>query len=158
MKILITGGKTATALKITKAFEDTEIILADYGAMPAIKSTAYSLESIGEWNQEILAHHLLTKCLDYGVDKLLPLYESEIVAIAKSLTLFDEFGIQVLVPENPSINQRKSKDWCLFENGKLIYTSAKFDFENADSIHLNGAYFFDVEKGKLELVSIPNPL
>jgi len=155
LKILITGGKTATALKLVKAFDHVEILLSDYGEMPTISTSSYAFASLGKWNADVLAHNLLTKCLDNGVDFLLPLYEAEIVALAKSLVLFDEFGLKVLLPENPQLNPQKIKDWCVFENGRLIYASV--DMELADSASLNGAYAFDTETKELTLISISNP-
>ena len=91
MKILITGGKTVLALKLIKAFDGEEILLGDYGEMPSIATNSYSFVELGQWNADILAHNLLTKCLDKGVDILLPLYEAEIIALSKSLVLFFRF-------------------------------------------------------------------
>lgn len=156
MKILITGGKAATALKLVKAFDGAEILLADYGEMPNIHTSSYSFTGLGAWNSEILAHNLLTKCLDFGVDTLLPLFEQEIAAVAKSLVLFDEFGIKVLVPENPEFSQQKFKDWCVFEQGNIIYASS--EIQQGDSKALNGVYSFDSETGDFKLISIPDPL
>ncbi|SOD11666.1 hypothetical protein [Pedobacter xixiisoli] len=154
MKILITGGKTATALKLIKAFNHDEILLGDYGDMPKISTSSYSFAELGKWNVDVLAHNLLTKCLDNGVELLLPIYEAEITALSKSLVLFDEFGIKVLVPENPQFNPQKIKECCVFENGKLIYTSS--DIEIDESVDFNGAYTFDAETKEFALISIAN--
>ncbi len=156
MKILITGGKTATALKLTKAFDGSEILLGDYGDMPNINTNSYSFVELGSWNTEVLAHNLLTKCLDYGVDVLLPLYEAEIIALSKSMVLFDEFGLKVLLPENLLLNSTKFKDWCVFENGNLIYASFDGDFKADEQSGLNGVYTFDTETKALALISIAN--
>lgn len=156
MKILITGGKTATALKLVKAFNHAEILLGDYGDMPNISTSSYSFTELGKWNTEILAHNLLTKCLDNGVDVLLPLYEAEIMALSRSLVLFDEFGIKVLVPENPQPNPQKFTNWCVFENGKLIYASFESELITGNQQVINGAYSFDLETKALVLISIAN--
>lgn len=155
MKILITGGKTATSLKLTKAFGDASIILGDYGDVPSIKVNAYDFASLGPWNVEVLAHNLLTKCLDYSVDVLLPLYEAEISAVSKSIILFEEFGLKVLLPENPQLSSTKFKDWCVFAEGKVIYTSVAIQVENGSG--LNGAYSFDAETGNFALTSVADP-
>lgn len=157
MKILITGGKTATALKLLKAFDGVEILLGDYGDIPNINSSSYSFVELGNWNAEVLAHNLLTKCLDYGVDVLLPLYEAEIQALSKSLILFEEFGLRVLLPENYQLIQKRTNHWAVFENGQLLYTSAGSDFKEINQLNLNGAYYFDVETNGFLLISIPNP-
>ena len=155
MKILITGGKTATALKMIKAFADIEILLGDYGDVPKMSSSAYSFVELGAWNADVLAHNLLTKCLDYGVDILLPLYEAEIAALAKSLVLFEEFGIKVLIPENPQLSQKKAKEWCVLQDGKLLYASSG---NNVNGENRNGAYYMDEETGTFDLMTITNPI
>lgn len=157
MKILITGGKTATALKLVKAFEGSEVVLGDYGEMPSIATGAYSFVELGPWNADVLAHNLLTKCLDYGVDVLVPLYEAEIAALAKSLVLFEEFGLSVLLPTNPQCKSSKFKDWLVFENGKLLYSTAENNLDLAQQSTLNGVYALDAETTELSLVSITNP-
>lgn len=156
MKILITGGKTVLALKLIKAFDGEEILLGDYGEMPSIATNSYSFVELGQWNADILAHNLLTKCLDKGVDILLPLYEAEIIALTKSLVLFEEFGLKVLLPENPQLNSSKFKDWGVFMGGKQIYASAA-DIQVENSNSLNGVYALDVETGQLALASIVDP-
>ncbi len=161
MKILITGGKTLTALKLIQAFANSEIILGDYGEVPLISSETYRFAGLDLWNEEIVAHHLLTKCLDLGVDALLPLYEGEVVAVVKSLLLFQEYGINVLVPK-PSVHFSTSasgKNICLFQCGELQYTNLNeiaeiIDFAN-DTLH--GAYNFDVLTKEFALIQLPNP-
>lgn len=163
MKILITGGKTATALKLLKAFPDHQILLADYGEMPSIASALYEFEELGVWNEEIAAHHLLTKCLDVGADALIPLYEGEITALAKSLVLFEEFGLQVFVPEPTQLSSVSkpavSKNWCVFKNGKCLYTN--MEDQNMSTIEnkhkLNGVYYFDAVNEEFTIIQLPNP-
>ncbi len=163
MKILITAGKTATALKLIKAFPDHEILLADYGEMPSIVSTSYKFTALGGWNEEIAAHHLLTKCLDLGVDALLPLYEGEIAAVAKSLLLFEEFGLKVFVPEPSQLTsfskEISTKHWCFFDSGQLIYAGVEYKSILAEGIkqHLNGAYYFDPVAKEFALIHVANP-
>ena len=157
MKILITGGKTVTALKLTKAFEGSEVVLGDYGDIPSIATNAYSFVALGVWNDDVLAHNLLTKCLDYGVDMLVPLYEAEINALAKSLVLFEEFGLNVLLPANPVYKSVKVTDWLVFDNGKLLYSTSENNLDLARQATLNGVYAIDAETKELSLVSITNP-
>lgn len=157
MRILITGGKTATALKLAKAFGGEEVFLGDYGDMPNMNINAYSFVELEVWNTEVLAHNLLTKCLDDGVDILLPLYEAEIIALSKSLVLFEEFNVKILLPENPQLNKGKYLHWAVFDNGKLLYTSAENGIENDKKHKLDGAYYMDDEAQEFSLISIPNP-
>lgn len=163
MKILITGGKTATALKLIKAFDQASIILGDYGDAPSIKVNTYEFASLGPWNAEVLAHNLLTKCLDYGVEVLLPLYEAEIKAVSKSLLLFEEFGLKVLLPEPDQLDTflhgTATKQWAVFDQG-VVVNAQLLDEEaisKALSVHLNGAYYFNDETGAFTLMTIQSP-
>ncbi|MNY29972.1 hypothetical protein D3C86_1640490 [compost metagenome] len=103
MKILITGGKSVQALKLAAAYAHDAIILADYGDVPHFPSTKYSFLSLGERNDDIIAHNLLNHCLNEGVDAILPLYPFEIAEIGKSTVLFEEFNIHVLMPEHSQV-------------------------------------------------------
>jgi len=103
LKILITGGKSAQSLKLIKTFADDHIVLADYGGVPSFPSARYYFICLGERNDEIIAHNLLNHCLNEGVDAVLPLHEFEIADILKSKILFEEFNIQVLMPEKDQI-------------------------------------------------------
>lgn len=103
MKILITGGKSIQALKIKNTFNDSYVVLADYGDAPQFPSDNYCFISIGERNDTIIAHNLLTICLDQAVDTLMPLYDFEIEEVIKSSVLFQEFNINILVPEKGQV-------------------------------------------------------
>lgn len=163
MKILITGGKTATSLKLTKAFDQASIILGDYGDAPSIKINAYEFASLGQWNAEVLAHNLLTKCLDHGVDVLLPLYEAEIKAVSKSLLLFEEFGLKVLLPAPDQLEElldgAVTKQWGVFDQGIAVNKQLLEEevISKALSANLSGAYYYDAETGDFVLISITNP-
>lgn len=99
MKILITGGRSLQALKLKNAYLQDQVVFADYGDAPQFPSEHYKFISLGERNDDIIAHNLLTACLDEGVDRLLPLYEFEIEQVMKSNVLFAEFNIEIVVPE-----------------------------------------------------------
>ena len=161
MKILITGGTSATALKVLKAFNDHQIILADYGDVPVLSSAAYKLMSLGERNDDTLAHTILNNCLDLVVDAVLPLHQFEIDAIAKAEVLFNEFNIQVLLPKreilgvyytNGEIN--KAEDFVVFINGEIIFTTNENHFVplQGKGENLSGAFYSHDQK--LSLVTI----
>ncbi len=105
MKILITAGKSAKALKLIKLFPEDSIVLADYGEMPSFPSKAYRFISLGIQNDEIIAHNLLSCCLDESADAILPLNEIELKEVQKSKILFEEFNISIITtPDLPNIN------------------------------------------------------
>jgi hypothetical protein len=157
LKILITAGKTATALKITKAFTDDELVLADYGDMPSMHTSTYTFASLGDWNEEIIAHNLLTKALDFGVDVILPLLEVEIIAVSKSMLLFSEFGISVLLPAQVELAAQNvvTPNWIVCQDDVLLFTSlAGFSVE--EKLGLNGVYWLDEQTKGLHLMHLKN--
>ncbi|RYG03733.1 MAG: hypothetical protein EOO07_31615 [Chitinophagaceae bacterium] len=152
MKVLITGGKSALALKMLKAFAQYQVILADYGEMPDFPSTTCKFVSLGEKNEEILAHNLLNHCLDEEIDLVLPLHAFEIVAIAKAKTLFGEFNIDVLLPNDHDMphylnasGSEKPKKWAVFMNGNVLFQSftAEEGVAVAESSTLSGAFYIN---------------
>lgn len=165
MKILITGGKSALALKMLKAFETHQIVLADYGEMPSFSSTAYRFISLGEKNEDAIAHHLLSSCLDEEIDLILPLHAFEVEAMAKAMVLFSEFNITILLPPDADLStyfkvndQVKSTDWAVFKNGEALFMSTPNDklaaFSNHD--HLSGAFYINYSNvvANLSLITI----
>ena len=128
MKILITGGKSLQAIKLLRAFEGHEIILADYGETPAFSSANYTFLGLGEINESI-AHNLLNICLDHQIEAVLPLHEFEILPMAKSTVLFEEFQIHILLPSVTEITKyfypqddiQPGMKWVVYENGALLY-------------------------------------
>lgn len=159
MKILITGGKSAAALKLLKAFANDHILLADYGDMPSFSSDAYQMHSLGERNDDTIAHNLLNNCLDEGVEMILPLHTFEIEALSKSIVLFEEFGIRVLLPEISSLDgylstEKQSGDWIIYQDGAVLFPSDPSDAQLAlgTSASLNGVFYTKVIPGGLEAI------
>jgi hypothetical protein len=150
LKILITGGKSATTLKLLKAFEGYEIVLADYGEIPSFTSANYKFITLGEVNDAI-AHNILNVCLDYGIDMILPVHEFEINPIAKSKILFQEFNIQVLLPDltdvlkyfYPQQDITPGLRWYLFVEGVLKFPKVANEhvLELGKEKQLNGVYY-----------------
>ncbi|WP_276090556.1 hypothetical protein [Pedobacter sp. JY14-1] len=97
MKLLITGGKSATAFKLLRNFSAEELILADYGDVPQIPFSNCRFFSLGELNKDTTAHVLLTFCLDQGVDTVLPVYDFEKDALLAARQLFMEFNIRLMI-------------------------------------------------------------
>ncbi|ALL05128.1 hypothetical protein AQ505_06245 [Pedobacter sp. PACM 27299] len=148
MKILITGGKSASALKLLKAFANQPILLADYGDMPAFSSAAYQMHSLGTRNDDTTAHTLLNNCLDENVEMLLPIHDFEIEAVAKSMVLFEEFGIEVLLPQPADLpkylsTEKQSGDWALYQKGILLFPENANEAQKKLGIKekLNGVFY-----------------
>jgi hypothetical protein len=158
MKIIITGGKSAQSLKVLKAFVHDQVLLADYGEAPAFSSGQYTFISLGEKNDAVIAHNLLSTCLDHEADYLLPLHPSEIEAVASSLTLFEEFNIHVLLPAAGVLplyykhDGTKSNYWAVYDKGELVYTSAPWSPEQEQP--LNGVFYITAEEDTVTLFTI----
>jgi len=158
LKILITGGNSATTLKILKAFAEHEVILADYGEMPSFSALNYKFISLGDKNDDTIAHSLLNNCLDQEVDAILPIREFEVEPVAKAKVLFNEFNIETLLP-NLEVLKSYSKpnalvkydEWVAFRAGEVLFTTV-VDAELTSfgkEAHLNGVFNFN----KLEAVA-----
>ncbi|MBY0543674.1 MAG: hypothetical protein K2P75_09735 [Sphingobacteriaceae bacterium] len=157
MKILLTGGKSAVALKLLKAFTKYKVVLADYGDVPLFVSKDYQLISLGSKNEDVLAHTLLNNCLNEGVDAILPIYTFEIEALVKAKILFSEFNIEVLLPEDTATysNGSKTNNWVVFKSGELVYTTTLDEEINALATKekLSGAFYINTDK-KLKLITV----
>lgn len=131
MKILITGGNHAKALKLLKAFPNHFILFADYGEVPGISAVNYAFSSLGELNKDSIAHILLNFCITESIDSIIPLHDFEVEPIAKSAVLFGEYGIDVLLPSpedlNNYLNLEKTvpADFGVFVKGACIYATAE---------------------------------
>lgn len=163
MKILITGGRSAIAMKLMKAFDQHQVILADYGEMPLISSAKYSFLSLGPRNENTLAHQLLTCCLDEGVDVLLPLHAFELPYLLSSALLFDEFNIHLALPQALSDylkpESENAKEWLFISKGVILFSSQPDAHIGsfAGDEKLNGAFYLVQEPGgvaKLTLITI----
>lgn len=141
------------ALKLAKAFADSEILFADYGDVPQLATSSYQFKSLGFRNDEVVAHQLLSFCLDNQVDVLLPLSLFEVAPLAKSSLLFEEFGIQLMVPgANELANflgNDKSAEIAVFLNGKSVFSTNKNTIEGP-----NGAFYILNGNKALQLITL----
>ena len=161
MKILITGGNSAVALKLLKAFNNSEVVLADYGEVPLFATKDYRFISLGIKNEDVLAHTLLNNCLNEGVEAILPLYGFEVEALAKAKILFSEFNIDVLLPDSlaemylDTNLKEKTNNWTIFKDGVLIFSTINEESINklANIKHLSGAFYITTDN-KLKLITI----
>lgn len=165
MKILITGGKSALTLKALSVFATHEILLADYGEVPAFSSSNYRFVSLGELNEDTIAHKILNVCLDEQVDLVIPFQAFEVVPIAKAKLLFEEFNVKVLLPTQDFLsdyfdgNKFASKtDWVVYLDGEIIFNNSD-DFIAAKlemPMGLDGIFSFISKDGvaKLMLITI----
>jgi hypothetical protein len=152
LKILLTGGKSAVALKLLKAFTNHKVVLADYGDVPLFATKDYEIISLGIKNEDVLAHTILNNCLNEGVDAILPIHSFEMEALAKAEVLFSEFNISLLLPNAFELNEyfkpsevRKAEHWAIFNKGELIFSNQD-DQRTAElgrDKNLSGAFYIN---------------
>ncbi|RYE48809.1 MAG: hypothetical protein EOP48_21040 [Sphingobacteriales bacterium] len=155
MKVLITGACSAKTFKILKAFTSADTLLADYGEVPDMSGSKNPILGLGPRNDDIIAHNLLNKCLDNNVTHLLPLHSFEVLPVAVSKTLFDEFNITVLLPGHQQLEQFLNIDQpfdniLLIDNGRQLYPKEDRSYNGS----LSGLYYTDNTGDPLKLFTI----
>lgn len=159
LKILITGGNNAKTLKLLKAFPGHFVLLADYGDVPGILTEQYGFASLGALNKDSIAHILLNFCITESIDSIIPLHDYEIEPLAKSAVLFNEYGIQVLLPSLEKVadftntDAVKYSDFAVFIHGELIFTTNKVMPGHTEA-DLNGIFGFNSDTTKFKLFTI----
>jgi len=149
LKILITGGNNAKALKLMKAFPSHFVLLADYGDVPAIVTENYAFSSLGLLNKDSIAHMLLNFCITEAIDCIIPLHEYEVVPLAKSAVLFGEYGIQVLLPDADVIadylttEKVTRQNFAVFVHGERIFSTEEHFVPKNGSSNLNGVFSYN---------------
>ncbi|HEX7366390.1 MAG TPA: hypothetical protein VF273_04800 [Pelobium sp.] len=85
MKILITTSKHIGSYQLASFFKHHHVLFGDY-------FTDYPTDPSNS-----TAHQILKFCLDHQIQKVFPLAFSEVEELRKSLILFEEFGIEVML-------------------------------------------------------------
>lgn len=96
--ILITSGLTSFAQRVAKLFPEENVFFADANSIPDFFLQKGKYATIPSSDTASFLHEVLKTCLDLSIDKLVPLGESELIALAKSRALFEEYGIILLIP------------------------------------------------------------
>lgn len=149
MKILITGGNNAKALKLMKAFPGHFVLLADYGDVPGIVTENYAFSSLGVLNKDSIAHILLNFCITEAIDCIIPLHAYEIEPLAKSAVLFGEYGIQVLLPDADVVTgylrdeKQVLQHFAVYIHGDCIFSSEENAAPKKLSSSFNGVFGYN---------------
>jgi hypothetical protein len=149
LKILITGGNNAKALKLMKAFPRHFVLLADYGDVPGIVTENYAFSSLGALNKDSIAHILLNFCITEAIDCIIPLHDYELEPLAKSAVLFGEYGIEVLLPNADVIADYITEEKIAYQNfavfihGDRIFSTEEGSLSASVSPKLNGVFGYN---------------
>ncbi len=87
MKVLITTSKHCASYQLALLLKNDEVLFGDnFTDFPSAESNS-------------TAHQILKFCLDHQVEQVFPLAFAEVAELRKSLILFEEFGIEVMLSE-----------------------------------------------------------
>lgn len=143
MNILITAASTATAYKLEKELAGSGIlILADSADLPSVLIKDKRFIKIPAGSSSSFSHQLLSLCLDEGIERVFPLRRSEIQALSESRQLFDEYGIEVMVPLSSDLPGL----WGTSRTGEILIK------EEDDEFAGRGVYL--IEEGSLDNLQI----
>ncbi len=127
MKVLITTSKHVASFQLFSLLKKDEVLFGDhFNDFPSADSNS-------------VAHQILKFCLDHHIEKVFPLQLEELTQLAKSLVLFDEFGIEIMLgladvgqveASNKTVKSFSELSTSLIALG---YPNQKIAIANADS-------------------------
>ena len=98
MAILITAASFAVAYKLERFLNESEVYFAEQIEMPAIPGKKFI--RIPDASSPIFTSELLKLCLDNQIVKIFPLKKSEIEELSEANQLFNEYGINIIIPSD----------------------------------------------------------
>lgn len=126
MTVLITGASYAEAFKLARLIGSEDIVFADHHDLPRFAFSGKKTIRLPKGDSASYAHLLLTTCLDLGITTVYPLYEDEIMPLAQSARLFEEYGIRLMLPSadwlkaNHKTEARQTANLLVADQGKII--------------------------------------
>jgi len=148
-RILITAASTVAAQKVQRLFQG-EIVLADQEKLPAFAFPGRQVVQIPEGDHASFAHVMLTLCLDALIDSILPLKRNEQLALAEAKVLFEEYNIQLLVPDKDFMAQTSHSNAL---DHLLVVDQGKVNGQLQYSPNLSGVFHFNAAQ-ELSLLSL----
>ncbi len=116
MAVLITAASHAEAYRLERLIQPPDVVFADYHKLPGFSFSSRRFIRIPQGNANTYAHEVLTVCLDLGIDKIYPLYSDEIWPLAQAQQLFDEYGIELVIPSLNWLKTNSFKEAASVEN------------------------------------------
>jgi hypothetical protein len=98
MSVLITAASHAEAYKLERLLQLPDVTFADHQQMPPLSYSGKNFIRIPKGSSPSYAHEILNLALNAGITRIFPLYANEILPLAESRELFEEYGIIVMVP------------------------------------------------------------
>ncbi len=85
MKVLITTSKHIASFQLASLLKNDEVLFGDH------------FKDFPVTDNNSIAHEILKFCLDHQITKVFPLTFAEVTELRKSMILFDEFGIEIML-------------------------------------------------------------
>ena len=151
MTILITAASTSYPYKLEKELGESSIVFADSVELPEIMLKNKKFIKIPPASSDSFAHSMLSICLDNNIDKVFPMRQAELKALAESRQLFDEYGIKVMVPRKEHIESLLGPD----KTGKIFIKETESDGDDPSLSADRGAFLYRPEsKAKFQLLTV----
>lgn len=98
MCILITAATTAESYQLKNKLGSDDIILGDFMELPELMVKTGKMINLPNPASNSYSHQVLTLCLDRGIDTIYPLLKEEQVLLTEARRLFEEYGIEIIIP------------------------------------------------------------
>jgi len=101
MYTLITAANSAQAYTLKSKLNTDNILLGDYFDLPEIMVLSGKMLKLPDPQNSSYTHQMLALCLDRKIDNIYALREAEADQLLGAKTLFSEYGIGILVADDP---------------------------------------------------------
>lgn len=102
MPALITGASNAAAFRLARLFAKEGLVFGSNEQLSDFSS--FKFITIPLATSPSFCHELLKICLDNQIKEIFPLLKNEIIELASSKVLFEEFDIKIIMPSINFIN------------------------------------------------------
>jgi len=123
MAVLITAAANSAAFRLERILDTPEVYFADQSSLPSIPGKKFL--KIPAASSNSFTHEVLKICLDHHINEIYPLKRDEMTELSSSRQLFEEFGINLIVPsekwtENKlNVSSSRSSDMIILVNGRI---------------------------------------
>lgn len=142
-KILITAGTSALAFRLKNNLSNQfTFVLGESDEIPSVLKNQYI--QTPKDSSPSFVHEILKIALDNNINKVIPLRDTEIIKLSKSLTIFEEYGISILIPESATLsdiktlsNPDKSIPLSLLDHGTDLISGNKTNLEMSGLVSIS---------------------
>ncbi len=100
MYTLITAANSAQAYSLQKTLNDAHILLGDYMELPELLIKSGKVLQLPNPQNIAYAHLMLAFCLEKNITAIYPLRDIEQQNLLSAELLFNEYGIQLILPHD----------------------------------------------------------